>query len=432
MSTAKTIESGQIDVDELKNSLLRFVAWLSCFGEVSYDFQTYYASRLGRAAKALYYRRPLLGTVAVSPMIFCEAFLPSARCLFWKPQRFPIADAHYAMGFIYLFDATKEQQYYERALHFLQVLENTRCKGYSHYCWGYPFDWETRTGTMWAGTPLITTVPDVYEAFREAHRVDGDPKWRQIMRSIAEHALHDYRETDTSPDAASCSYNPSSDGPCFVVNASAYRAFLLTRASVDFSEPAYLETAKRNLSFVIESQNADGSWRYATDGGRDFIDHFHTCFVLKALAKIEAMTADSACTAAINRGMEYYLANLFDESGMPKPFSRRPRLTVYRHELYDYAECINIAVLLRGRFAKLDGILPRIVAMDGWQKKDGSFRNRQLWLGWDNPPMHRWAQAQLFRSLCLALRDSGQKQEQGSRKKAEIRTEPANCEVRSL
>ena len=35
-------------------------------------------------------------------MVFCEAFVPWARRFFWKPQRFPIADAHYAMGFALL------------------------------------------------------------------------------------------------------------------------------------------------------------------------------------------------------------------------------------------------------------------------------------------------------------------------------------------
>ena len=36
-----------------------------------------------------------------------------------------------------------------------------------------------------------------------------------------------------------------------------------------------------------------------------------------------------------------------------------------------------------------------------WQKPDGSFRTRQLLFGWNNVPYHRWAQAQLFRSLSL-------------------------------
>ena len=39
-------------------------------------------------------------------MIFCEAFIPSARRLFHPPVRFPIADAHYAMGFAFLYEAT--------------------------------------------------------------------------------------------------------------------------------------------------------------------------------------------------------------------------------------------------------------------------------------------------------------------------------------
>ena len=188
-----------------------------------------------------------------------------------------------------------------------------------------------------------------------------------------------------------------------MINASAYRAFLLTRAGLDFLRDDYRRVAERNLNFVLESQNADGSWYYSTDGERDFVDHFHTCFVLKALVKIEALTANQRCTKAIERGVDYYVKNLFDHEGLPKPFSRRPRLTVYRRELYDYAECLNIAVLLRGRFPVLDKILSRVIDLHNWQKPDGSFRSRQLLLGWDNTPMHRWAQSQLFRSLCFFL-----------------------------
>jgi hypothetical protein len=254
-----------------------------------------------------------------------------------------------------------------------------------------------------AGTPLITTVPYVYEAFSEVYRIDSDSKWRTIMQSIADHALYDYRDHAVSEEASSCSYTPDSNDPGGVVNASAYRSFLLTRAAVDFAEPSYQTAADRNLKFVLESQNPDGSWYYSIDGKRDFVDHFHTCFVLKALAKIEALTGNAECTAAITRGIEYYLKNLFDEEGLPKPFSRRPRLTVYRNELYDYAECINLAVLLHGRFPELDLTLSRLLDLSGWQKRDGSFRARKLLLGWDNTPMHRWAQSQIFRSLCFFL-----------------------------
>src|SRR5215471_19634621 len=93
------------EAQRVQTAVVRFVSWLDGFGETSSDHQSYFASKLGRSAKALYYRKPWLGVFAVSPMIFSEAFVPSARRLFWKPQRFPIADAHYAMGFAFLAQA---------------------------------------------------------------------------------------------------------------------------------------------------------------------------------------------------------------------------------------------------------------------------------------------------------------------------------------
>lgn len=391
---------GQIEsaVDELCN-------WLDGYGEVSSDHQSFFASKIGRSAKSLYYRNRALGTVAVAPMIFCEAFLPSARKLFWKPQRFPIADAHYAMGFAFLATIREERKYYQRAVHFLEVLAQTRCPGYEDYCWGYPFDWQTRSGTIKANTPLITTLPYVYEAFSQVYAIDRDPKWLRIMQSIATHAFSTYRDLKTGPDAASCGYTPALDDPCGVINASAYRAFLLTKAGMDLGERRYLQAARKNLNFVLASQNTDGSWHYSTDGARDFIDHFHTCFVLKALAKIEKLAGSGDCRKGIERGVRYYVAHLVDSGRLPLPFSKRPRLTVYKRELYDFAESLNLCVLLRGQSPELDLILLRVTTdlLARWQKADGSFRARELLIGWDNVPMHRWAQSQVFRSLCFML-----------------------------
>jgi hypothetical protein len=403
-------EANPLPLTETRSAVSKFVQWLDRYGEESYDFQTYYSGNLGRWAKRLYYRRPVLGTLAVLPMVFSEAFFPSGRRLYWKPQRIPIADAHYAMGFAFLAEISGDDGYYRRALHFLDVLEQTRCPGYDEYCWGYPFHWETLLGTIPAGTSLITTIPYAYEAFQQVYRIDGNTQWRRVMHSIAQHAFRDYKDVPTSSTASSCPYTPTPNHSLMVVNANAYRAYLLTNAAIEFSDTRYQNSAERNLNFVLEAQNPDGSWFYALDGKRSFIDHFHTCFVLKALAKIEALTGNASCTAAIQRGIDYYTRCLFDEDGVPKPFSRAPRLTVYRRELYDYAECINLAVLLRGRFPTLDRYLSITLdkILNVWQTNEGSFRSRQLYFGWDNTPMHRWASSQLFRSLCFLLCTSSQ------------------------
>jgi hypothetical protein len=380
-------------------ALERFVSWLERYGETSQDHQDFYASPVGRAAKNLYYKNKLLGTLAVLPMVGCEALLPSTRRFFFPRMRLPISDAHFAMGYAALYRTTGTPHHLKRAIHFLEVLESTRVPGFKYHGWGYPFDWQTRNGIIPQGTPLITTTPYCYEAFTDVYRIDGQPRWRETMRSIAEHTLTDYRDVSAGPNATTCTYTPT--GGEKVVNASAYRAFTLFAAWKEFGEERYRSAAEGNLNFVLQSQEADGSWPYAMDGARPFVDHFHTCFVMKALAKIEILTGHAGCAAALDRGVAYYVQNLFDADGLPKPFARAPRMTVYKRELYDCAECINLGTLLRGRFPALDSAVDRTVTdiVTNWQLSAGSFRSRKLLLGWDNVPMHRWGGSEMFRSL---------------------------------
>ncbi len=392
--------------DKVSEVLAYFSSWLNTYGETSFDYQSFYSGWYGGRAKSLYYRRPILGTMAVAPMVFFEAFFPAARRLFYHPVRFAIADAHYAMGFAFLYQLTGDSTQLERAIHFLNVLKDTRCRQFKEYCWGYPFDWVWRGGIAKRQTPLITTTPYVYEAFLQIFQLEPREEWKAILESIAQHARFDIKDFRTSEAASSCSYNPFGEGG--VINAAAYRAFLLTSASQLFANDDYGKTAKRNLNFVLETQNPDGSWYYAVDGTRDFIDHFHTCFVMKALAKIHSLTGDEACLEALSRGVQYYLENLFGKDGLPKPFSKPPRLTVYKRELYDCAECINLCLLLRDRFPRMETTLERVAEgiLTDWIRPDGSFRSRRLYFGWDNVPMHRWGQSQMFRSLAYYLRET--------------------------
>jgi len=407
--------------DRVSSVVTNFTEWLDGFGETSWDHQSFFAGRVGRWAKSLYYRNRIIGTGAVAPMILCEAFLPSARRLFHHRIRFPIADAHYAMGFAFLYETTGNPAHLEKAIHFLNELTASRCRDFKEYCWGYPFDWVWRGGIVKEQTPLITTTPYIYEAFLQVFEVDRREEWRRILESIVRHVCTDIKDFRTSETASSCSYSPFGEGG--VINAAAYRAFLLTSASRLFSNHDYWRIAERNLNFVLENQNRDGSWYYAVDGVRDFVDHYHTCFVMKALAKIHALTKHETCLEALSKGVEYYLTNLFDDDGLPKPFSKAPRLTVYQRELYDCAECVNLCLLLRDQFPQLETTLETVTEgiLKDWIKPDGSFRSRRLHFSWDNLPMHRWGQSQMFRSLAYYLaeahsEDRRQRTERGSQK----------------
>src|SRR5215469_4579445 len=223
--------------DRVSEVLRGFTEWLSAYGETSWDHQSFFAGPVGGGAKSFYYRNRLLGTAAVAPMVFFEAALPSARRLFHRPVRFPIADAHYAMGFAFLFQVTNDEAYWQRAIHFLKQLKKTRSAAFTEYCWGYPFDWVTRNGVLKEQTPLITSTPYAYEAFLSVYELDGREEWKEIMGSIARHAFKDIKDFPTSKTASSCSYTPYDEGG--VVNAAAYRAFVLASVSQLFSNDDY-------------------------------------------------------------------------------------------------------------------------------------------------------------------------------------------------
>jgi hypothetical protein len=381
-----------------------FIGWLDGFGDVSQDQFDFWMCAAGRHAKSLYYRNPRLGFPLVAPFVVLDILMPSTRRYAQAPQRIPIADAHYAMGFLGLAALTGDERHAERGRAYLAALRESRCTGFAEYCWGYPFDWETCFGTFRAGTPLITTLPYAYEAFEAGLEVLGEPSCADVLLSIARFAHSGFRQTEIGPGISTTSYTP--DDARRVVNANAYRAYLLNAAAARFGRSEWREAAEGNLAFVLAHQRSDGSWLYAHDGRDAFIDNFHTCFVLKNLVKIQRSTGRADLAAPIAKGYAFYKSHLLDESGSPRAFARTQRITLRYRDLYDYAEGINLALLMRDVDPDAHPILDRLVAelCADWQTADGHFVTRRYAFKRNRVPYHRWAQSQTFRALVAYLR----------------------------
>jgi hypothetical protein len=358
---------------------------------------------LGSWAKRTYDRSPRLGLALVAPFAAADAFVPGIRTLVRDPRRFPIADAHYALAFLSLARLTGDASYRNRAAAFLDALEQTRCPGEADYCWGYPFDWQTVAGLWPRGTPLITQTPYAFEAFEAAWEAEQRQHHLDVAYSIARFAAERIPTTTVAPGAAAAAYTPYDDRR--VVNASSYRALILTRAAARFDRADWLEEALRNVRFVLSVQSQDGSWPYAVDGLDHFVDNFHTCFVLKSLFKVWRLTADRAVLEAIRAGYAYYKQRLLDADGQPVPFAESPRLVPYRRTLYDYAEGIVLALLLRDVDPDAPAIGERLTSalLSEWVVRDGHFATERLLVGWNRVPFHRWAQAQTFHALVRRL-----------------------------
>jgi len=390
----------------INNSVELFVAWLKKNKYCSYDQYDFWSIRYGQFAKKVYYKNHKIGALFVGPIFLLELFAPMSRAIFVKKKRFSIADAHFIMSFVNLYKITNNCEYLDEAKQLAEQLLENSIPGYSGYCWGYPFDWQTNRGLWKKNTPLITNIPYCFEAFLKLYDVSKEKKYLDIVNSITQFAMKDLNETVTSDESSVCSYSPRDNSK--VINANTYRSFLLMEAYNRFGDEKYKETAIRNINFVLESQKKDGSWLYAEGNPQDaFIDNFHTCFVLKNLFKANRHMQRNDVRISIKKGYEYYRTSLFTEDMVPKPFANIGRVQLTKIEMYDYAEGISLGVLLKddipGAFEMAQKLSQDI--MSKYQCKDGHFVTRVSKGGLLNTVAYlRWPQSQMFHALTSLMK----------------------------
>jgi hypothetical protein len=408
---APAVQVGRPIVSSARAAVSAFVGWLDAYGEASQDPYDFWNTSIGGRAKALYHRGGVVGKLAATPFVALDTLVPRSRALVRPRGRSAIGDAHFAMGFFALAkadaDADDAARHVARGGAFLEALDRQRSPGYEDPAWGYTFDWTTRYDVWPAGLPMITTIPYAYEAFEAGYDAVSEPGYLETMEGIARFAADKIPVTQTGPNAEAGGYTPIDTRQ--VVNANAYRGYLLVSAGLRFGRDDWQAAGRRNIRYVLDSQRGDGSWPYSTDGTDVFVDNFHTCFVLKSLLKVWALTGEEDIRDAVVRGYGYYFAHLIDDSGLPVPFAERPRLTLHRRDLYDYAEGINLALLARELIPEANAVLERLTTdlVERWQLSDGHFVTRELAVGRNKVPYHRWAQSQAFRSLARLVASDG-------------------------
>jgi hypothetical protein len=386
--------------ETLLGALQSFERWLESNGASSFDPYDVWGTPYGLHARRLYYRKHPLGLAMIAPLLLLEILFPGWRKAVVEPERFATADAQLLLAFLNLYQISGQSRHLDKARQIGKGLLEHSIPGYSGLCWGYPFDWQNQRGLWRKNTPFITSTPYCYEAFCALGEATDDTDAFISAESIAAFVFHDLRDNPTGANAAAASYSPHDDSQ--VVNASAYRAMVLFDAAKRFARPEFLEKAEHNLNFICEAQRPDGSWLYAVDDAGKFIDHFHTCFVLKNLFKLRSLQNRHDLSGVIQRGYTFYRRNLFDETGLPKSFAIKPRTGIVHLEMYDFAEAITLGTVLRTEFPEAfrhSRRLAEVLCRD-YQLSDGHFVTRIYKGGIRHTfPFLRWPQSQLFLAL---------------------------------
>jgi len=372
-----------------------FQQWIDREELKSYDWWDIWSCRYGLWAKKLYYKNKLAGAPAVLPMIVMDIFWPSFRRFFATKKMYPIGHAQVGLGYLNLYNATGDKNYLDRALKLVDPLLQMASPRAKDLGWGMKHEWMTVQGLVPADTPCNTQTAYAYEFFVALYSITGNEAYLDLLHKIAKHVAQDFPEWRTG-DMLVSSYSTIDERR--VINANAYRMYMLIDAGLRFNNPVYTEKGIATLNYILSMQSEDGSWVYSED--QDFIDGFHTCFVLKNLFKVNQMLKNPspAIARAIHSGLEYYCNHLIDKHGLPVPFSVKPRLVLYKYDVYDFAECISLFTLTGSRRKQLAGIVQ--FAERKFQQKEGWFLFR-LFSFWKSKgvPYIRSANSAMFLAL---------------------------------
>ena len=288
----------------------------------------------------------------------------------------------------------------------LEQLWQARIQGYSGAAWGYNFAWQSRNFFAPLGTPMIVPTAFAARALVEAYEAFGDDNYLQMARSSCDFVLNDLRRTVESDEEICFSYSPLDDTQIF--NASLLAAETLASVAVLTKEKEPGDLAARAARYVVRRQREDGSWAYGAGPGQQWVDNFHTAYVLLSLLRIAKSAGgeinwETDLNSSLRRGYEFWRERFFLADGWPK---------YYHDSLYPAdAHAAATAIITLLEFREIDrGAQPLAKQIAAWtignlRDSRGFFYYQRRRFHIVRTPYMRWTQGWMLYALARLLEE---------------------------
>lgn len=250
----------------------------------------------------------------------------------------------------HIFAHIAAMRYFSDALPPREALEIFKATRVQESAWGLPFAWFSKNGAYSANTPYVTNTPYVMEALVSlSQKSDFQVEAKSLFWETWDflESLEIMYSTNTQ---LALSYAPVHE-PRKVVNANSYAALAYALHSVHGQERVRdlaADYAERLVNWILDQQQPEGNWFYYADNAPgNFIDGFHSCFIVKNLLKTQKLLPHLVAKTqpAINKGWEYIRKNIYDSKhNLCQRYSQRSHRDPFRWDLYDQAEYLGLLV----------------------------------------------------------------------------------------
>ncbi|OFY71004.1 MAG: hypothetical protein A3G23_12890 [Bacteroidetes bacterium RIFCSPLOWO2_12_FULL_37_12] len=318
---------------------------LSC-----YDPYDIWKTSIGKKIKYLFYKNKITGILPAATLTLFDLFLNNSYRFGYQKQEYPMVRALSALALLELFDNGQTVNYLHVAEKHIRWLVENFSKGYNGYCWGMNTLWVSKNGVYPPQTPYITNTPYVLEALIKYREKTGNKGFDPVIKSVFDFIEKDILVLKSDADQLALSYAPVKENR-IVINANSYAMYCYALLLPYFPDKqAYIkEKILRLYNFIVNFQQTDGSWYYYADTlSGNFIDCFHSCFILKNIFKAQLLFPLNQADTIIQKGYNYVKNNFYDnKTKLARRFSISDKPSMVKYDLYDNAELLNVALLLK-------------------------------------------------------------------------------------
>jgi hypothetical protein len=282
----------------------------------------------------------------------------------------------------------------------LSILLSMKVEGFSGAAWGYNFDWQSRNFFAPRGTPTVVPTAFAARALIEASREFPDEGYLDVARSACDFLLRDLPRTVETESELCFSYTPNSNTRIF--NASLLAAEVLAGVGETTNDPTLCATAERTARYVINQQQADGSWTYGTEPAQSWIDNFHTAYILFSLKRIiSACSLGKEFQQSLQKGYRYWTQTFFLADGWPKYYHD----ALYPVDAHAAASAIVTLLECRDLDDKSTAMAQQIASwtIKNLRDKGGFFYYQRRRFYTVRKPYVRWTQAWMLYALARLL-----------------------------
>jgi hypothetical protein len=230
------------------------------------------------------------------------------------------ANGFFARGYLRAFRATKERMWLERAQERLEVLLETRSPG-PGLCWGNDFDFASRAGFFPRGVPTVVWTALIGEAFALARETTGEERYGGAVVGTGDFVLQGLPRHEEASGVC-LGYTP--ELVPLVHNSNLLGAVTLLRAWRLDGDERKLRLAERSVAWSLSHQRSDGSWAYGVGAEYDWVDNFHTAYVIDCLGTARELAGDELVPeSAIERSLRHWQRTFFLPDGTARYYADR-------------------------------------------------------------------------------------------------------------